>query len=224
MAAKTCEFEEKRLYIITETDVKKKSGLKAAFKTFKEQVESGRPGLAVIRTAPNIAKKNYELPKDISLVWITSNIVQAPKCFPPADVPKISHVIISFLEKNNNGIVFFEGLEYLISQNDYKSILNLVQLFNDKVMVSSNCILLYLDPKTLSRQEYNMFKRDMVALELRKGKLKPIKVKPACPHCDQEVPLGFKSCCSLVRALNETPFVVAKKISDLKVKSEKKKK
>jgi archaellum biogenesis ATPase FlaH len=69
-------------------------------------------------------------------------------------------VIVSFLNQTKNGVVLIEGLEYLVSQNNFRSILNLIQLINDKIMISDSRLIITLDPRTLDEKEVHLIKKE----------------------------------------------------------------
>ena len=76
-----------------------------------------------------------------------------------------SSTIMSFIVKAEDGVVLLDGIEYLISQNNFKSILNLIQLLNDKIMLSSSRIIISLDPMTLSDQELHYIESEALVFD-----------------------------------------------------------
>jgi len=77
------------------------------------------------------------------------------------DTTKFSSVVTSFLSKTEKGVVLVEGLEYLISQTDFDSVLKLIQFLNDKVMGTSNVIIITMDTNILDERQQRHLKKEM---------------------------------------------------------------
>ena len=116
-------------------------------------------GLCVTRTLPARIRKKYNLQKT-PIVWLTTNRIPEETCVTPSGIAELSSVIVSFVDQTKNGIVLIEGMEYLVSQNNFRSILNLVQLINDKIMISDSRMLITLDPKTLDEKEVHLIMKE----------------------------------------------------------------
>jgi len=58
---------------------------------------------------------------------------------------ELSHTIKEFIKKTGNGVVLLEGLEYLITQNDYRDVLKFVQSLSDSIAVSNSCLIVPVD-------------------------------------------------------------------------------
>ncbi|MEA3557732.1 MAG: DUF835 domain-containing protein [Candidatus Thermoplasmatota archaeon] len=131
------------------------------FEVFKEQVEMGTPCLAFTRKNPAEIRKGLKTGKP-KIVWLSVNRSSREFCIDAKDMTKITKEIYLFLRSVKNGMIFLEGLEYLISQTDYQTVLRLLQYLNDKIMVSDDCILISLDPRTFTFQEISLIERECI--------------------------------------------------------------
>jgi two-component system cell cycle response regulator len=131
-----------------------------AFKVFEDLVRHGHPGLCVTRALPDNIRKRYSLEKT-PIVWLTTNKIPDTHCISPSNIVDLSSAIIKFIERSDDGVVIMEGVEYLISQNSFRSILNLIQLLNDKVMLCNARIILPLDPEIVEAKDLHLLKKEV---------------------------------------------------------------
>jgi two-component system cell cycle response regulator len=147
-------LEPRRCYLIKEGDPH------MALTIFSKLVlNQGMMGLCVTRILPKRIREKYNLPKT-PIVWLTTNRIGEETCVTPSGIAELSSVIVSFVDQTKNGIIMLEGLEYLVSQNNFRSILNLIQLINDKIMISDSRMLLTFDPKTLEEKEVHLIQKE----------------------------------------------------------------
>lgn len=150
----TLKLDPRRCYLIKDNDPQ------VALNIFKKMViTQGMHGLLVTRTLPSRIRENLKLQKT-PIVWLTTNRISQETCVSPSGIAELSGVIVSFLNQTKNGVILIEGLEYLISQNNFRSILNLIQLVNDKIMMSDSRLVLTLDPRTLDEKEVHLIKKE----------------------------------------------------------------
>jgi hypothetical protein len=135
-----------------------------AFEIFTDLVTHGYQGLCVTRIRPEALRERYGLRKT-PILWLTQSADPSEKCIAPTDTPRLHLVVSDFLEKAENSVVILEGLEYIISHNNYPSALKLVQLLNDRVMIHRSRFLLPVDPQALGGKEMALLERDMKAVQ-----------------------------------------------------------
>jgi PAS domain S-box-containing protein len=160
---RTYALEAGYIYLIlsTETDT--------SFRIFQDLVKHGAPGLCLSRVLPDTIRKVYSLEKT-PILWLTTNKVPNQHCITPSNIVDLSSAVINFLEKSKDGVVLFDGLEYLISQNNFRSILNLIQLLNDKIMLNRGKIILPLDPDIIDPKELHQIMKEVRLFEDKKSK------------------------------------------------------
>lgn len=134
-----------------------------AYKYFTNLVHRNIPGLAITRIHPKEVRNTYDLEKT-PLVWLTQNKSNEEMVLLP-DTTKFSSVVTSFLSKTENGVVLIDGLEYLISQTDFEVVLKLIQFLNDKVMGTTNIIIITMDMEIAEERQQKYFKKEMTDLD-----------------------------------------------------------
>jgi hypothetical protein len=135
-----------------------------AFEIFTDLVTHGYQGLCVTRIRPEALRERYGLRKT-PILWLTQNADPSEKCLSPTDTPRLHLVVSDFLEKAESSVVLLEGLEYIITHNNFPSALKLVQLLNDRVMLHRSRLLLPVDPQALGEKEMARLGRDMKAIQ-----------------------------------------------------------
>jgi hypothetical protein len=151
---KKFNIEERTSYLIEEP--KPDLGLQM----FNQELQNGRKGLCICRTNPKRLREKIDL-KDTQCIWLTRNHLDSEYCIDPTNLSRLSIEIVNFIKESESGIIFLEGLEYLISQNSYQIILHFIQLINDKIMLSNCIVIIPLDPMVLSERELHLLERDM---------------------------------------------------------------
>lgn len=138
--------------------------LDKAFDVFKDLVTHGHHGLCVTRKKPNEVREKYGL-KKTPIVWLTQNDDPSEQCMMPTDIPRLHVLITQFLEKAENSVILLEGIEYIITNNNFSTALKLVQLVTDKVMLYESKFILPVDTQTLSDRENALLGRYMITIE-----------------------------------------------------------
>jgi hypothetical protein len=80
----------------------------------------------------------------------------------PHNIAALNQVITDFLGHRKTGIILLEGLEYLVTQNNYQSILRFMQYIYDKVAVSRSVMMLSLNPLAFDLRDIRMLKREAI--------------------------------------------------------------
>jgi len=98
---------------------------------------------------------------DAERIWITGENVENYSHIPPTSVVKISENIVKYAENKKLIIMGDNAGEYMISQNSYKSFLNMINHINDKIMNSNSTFLLEIDENVLDKKELAFLKRTL---------------------------------------------------------------
>ncbi|HXZ23333.1 MAG TPA: DUF835 domain-containing protein [Methanomassiliicoccales archaeon] len=132
----------------------------------KEQMKKGSKGLCILRTPPDIVKKKHSI--ECSMVWLTKTEVREDGQDPdkpsgfvsPTDLPKLTTIVKSFVTENKNGVVVLEGLEYLVNQNDFKSVLKFMSTVRDQIYLAKGVLFVPLDPTVFDEKDLKALERE----------------------------------------------------------------
>jgi hypothetical protein len=137
-----------------------------SFALFASLVSGGSRGLCISRTHPDILKQKYGF--DAEALWLTktetaesSGHVKGTEYVSPNNLARLASSIREFLGKGENGAVIVEGLEYLNTQNDFKSVLKFIQLINEQVVLDKGFLLIPVDEGTMDQKDFSLIEREM---------------------------------------------------------------
>ncbi len=131
-----------------------------SYRTFSEMVRCGKPGLCISRMNPDKIRSIYGIPRT-PIVWLTKNRIDGQQSIDSTELFRIHPTIADFVNKVDDGVVLMDGLEYLILDNDFMSVVKLMEQTNDTIMASSSRLILQLDPHVLEKKEFHLLKRWM---------------------------------------------------------------
>jgi hypothetical protein len=138
-----------------------------SFAMFSELLSVGGRGLCISRTHPDVLKQKYSF--DAHSLWLTKTESgqQGKKAtadleyVSPNNLAHLASAVRDFLSKNEKGAVIIEGLEYLNTQNDFKSVLKFIQLINEQVVLDKGYLLVPVDKATMDPREFSLIEREM---------------------------------------------------------------
>jgi len=127
-------------------------------------LSSGSKLLSISRMHPEQLKNRFGLAG--SMIWLTKSeyVSEAEpdvEFVSPNSLPVLAEAIQQFLEKNPGGVVFLEGLEYMVSQNDPKSVLRFIQLISEQVLLRKGYLVLSANPIALDQRDFSLIEREM---------------------------------------------------------------
>ena len=131
------------------------------FDVFIDALKKGISGLCFTRLFPPKIEDGFE-GEDFPLFWLSTvdggkgiNTIK-PDNFEGA----MSKIITSFL-KAKRGIIMLHGIEYLITNNDFKDVLNFIQKIRDINALNEGVILVSLYPEALNKKDLNNLKSEL---------------------------------------------------------------
>lgn len=80
----------------------------------------------------------------------------------PHNLPRLGYLITNFVEQRSLGVVLLEGLEYLSTQNNFKTVLRMVQFLYDKVAVSRSIMIISVNPLAFELKDLHLLKSETV--------------------------------------------------------------
>jgi two-component system cell cycle response regulator len=137
-----------------------------SFSMFTSLIGGGARGLCISRTHPDMLKQKYGF--EAEAIWLTkTETAQGPsgskgaEFVSPNNLAHLASAIREFLSKGENGAVVIEGLEYLTTQNDFKSVLRFVQLINEQVVLDKGYLIIPVDEGTMDPKDFSLVEREM---------------------------------------------------------------
>jgi len=120
-----------------------------SFKLLKRILKTGEEGLCVTRDYPEKVKKEYSL-EDIEVIWLSN--VDREDVIRPKSLEKLSLALENFLARTG-GVILLNGLEYVITNNDFRTVLNLIQSIKDQVAINESIMLIPINPSIMEKYQ-----------------------------------------------------------------------
>ena len=96
--------------------------------------------------------------------WLT-NLV-GDRRIPPGALSRLISIVKAQLDSRRRTVVFLEGVEYLILENDFGTVLKVLNQLCDLAISSSSMVFISVDPLALSQKDVAMIERTCGALVL----------------------------------------------------------
>ncbi len=173
---KAVEFDLDEFYEGS-TNLLKVKDLSKAYNVFKELVEKRNVGVCVTREYPDKVKKKYDLQKffgeestnkssgvsneeerDVSMIWLSN--VGEKDAVQPKDLEKLSFKLESFITRGV-GVILLNGFEFLVSNNNFKTVLHLIQSLKDQVAMGGSILLITVSPDSFDQSQLDQLEREV---------------------------------------------------------------
>lgn len=132
---------------------------KKSLEIFVDLVTHGMPGLAITRMHPQKLKSKYGLERT-PILWLTRSMEVRGR-INPSDLLELSQTIREFIRRTESSVILLDGIEYLITQNNFSEILKFIQGLNDMVSVSSTVVIIPMDESTVDIKQMHLLEREI---------------------------------------------------------------
>ncbi len=114
-------------------------------------------GLIVSRQYPKEVRATHFL-QTTPILWLST--VSGKDNMDPAKLNMLTDYIVSFLERSQNGVVLVDGLEYLVTSNDFQRVLKAVDRWTECAMTSNSRLIVSADPRAFEMREMALLERN----------------------------------------------------------------
>lgn len=159
--AKTADLTEGDSIMIREERPEK------AFSVFARLTGKGMKGLSVTRSDPARLKTRYGLGMEgVEYIWLTKIEREeiesgGMRVRVRNNLPSLAADIRDFLSEAAGGAVLIEGIEYLVTQNDFRSVLRFIQMVKEQVAYNRGFLILSVDPDAVDEKDYRLLEKEM---------------------------------------------------------------
>ncbi|MDI6917497.1 MAG: DUF835 domain-containing protein [Thermoplasmatales archaeon] len=115
--------------------------------------------LCITRGDPEKIRKMYG--ENFSIIWLTN--VKGKDTMDPTDLERLMQSIERFLGEGK--VLIIDGIEYLIVQNNYKTILKFIQSLNSMIVLKKSMLIVPVNPSALDTKELALLEREMNVLK-----------------------------------------------------------
>ncbi len=128
-----------------------------SYRLFLRTMSSGRKGFCVTRVYPEKIREQYAL-ADVPILWLSN--VGKEDTVRPKDLEKLSLSLEQFIA-HDGGVVLIDGIEYLITNNNFITVLRLVQALRDQVAINNAILVFSVNPATLDEHQLHLLEREV---------------------------------------------------------------
>jgi hypothetical protein len=129
-----------------------------AFQHFADLVNRGFEGLHITRQHPDhVEKTKFE--KDPKIIWLSTTLGR--DYVDPHNLGSLTTMIHEFVEKNDKTVVFVDGLEFLMINNDFSRIIKFIEYVNETVMQNQSVLFLAIDERVFEEKELAILERNL---------------------------------------------------------------
>lgn len=136
-----------------------------AFRIFNQLVAQGANGLIISRLPHDTVRS--KVGPDCAVYWLTKFEVQNEELKPfyiqPTDLGPLYTTFKKFLltHKNEQTVVMLDGIQYLISNNDFNGILKNIQKMKDDIYMFRSAFIITADPASINLSEIKQLENEM---------------------------------------------------------------
>ncbi len=152
----TYDLERSRTYAVLERDGTQ------SFEIFRDLVTHGAQGLCISRRSPKTIMQDFGLEKT-PILWL-SRVATEKNSVRPSPPEKVAMAIEHFISVGANAVVLLDGFEYLITHNDFSSVLALLHDLNEIVALHDAILLIPMDPTVFQEREFALVRREAFLL------------------------------------------------------------
>jgi PAS domain S-box-containing protein len=149
-------LDSSECYIITEKRPK------VSYEIFADLVTHSIPGFIITREHPEKIRRRHKLVRT-PMLWLSRSGVE--NTLSPDDLPRLVRMADDFTKKSEESVILLDGLEYLMSQTSFPTVLKHLHELRDITVLNNARLIIPLHRGTLSMKEYSILEKEFNILE-----------------------------------------------------------
>lgn len=134
---------------------------KKSFEIFVDLVTHGIPGFLVSRVYPEKIRRKYKLART-PMLWLSRS--EKENALNPNDLSKLNYIIEDFTRKSEESVILLDGLEYLVTQIGFETVIKYLEELKDIVMVNNSRLVISIHKDALSERECSILEKGFVII------------------------------------------------------------
>ncbi len=123
-------------------------------------------GIAVSRQHPDFIRQKYGL-ENTPIYWLATRTGQ--EVIAPTNLGILTHTLVGFIDENPCAVILLDGIEYLVSNNDFIKVLRVIDQVNDHIAQSKSIMIIPVDPRAFDQKELALLERNMERIGRQKA-------------------------------------------------------
>ncbi len=129
------------------------------FTAYAKLLSSGMDGVCITRTNPKVVRKKFGM-KDTPIKWLTDrNTATEPTI--SSELEFLFNELEMFITLHPEGVILLDGLEYLISNNDFRKIQRFVRELVDEISEHEALLIIPVSPYAVETKNLKVLEREM---------------------------------------------------------------
>ncbi|MCK5024530.1 MAG: DUF835 domain-containing protein [Thermoplasmata archaeon] len=154
---------------------------KRCYDMVQKEIGKNRPTLIIARTPTIDIREKYDIGKS-QVIWLTMSERFSDNLPPlaqgaadavndiagvndeyvkPGELPKLYSLALNFIDGNNDGVILFEGFEYLNTHNSFQSLMNFLQKLNENIVENNFNMILSANPAAFEPKQFSQFESEI---------------------------------------------------------------
>jgi tetratricopeptide (TPR) repeat protein len=159
-AVQEAAADDSEVYEWGATFISKEPKSQKSFNFYLDLINGGAKGLCISRMHPDKLATKYNL-KD-STIWLSK--LPCETCRNPSNLGKLAFTINQFLDRNPQSVIILDGLEYLISNNDFQMVLRFIDDIHESIVVHDSIFVIPVSTASYNERELTLLERNTSAL------------------------------------------------------------
>jgi hypothetical protein len=123
-------------------------------------------GLMATRVFPDRIREEHHL-QVTPIIWLTES--PGERRIPPTSIALLTDTLIRFMEGNPNSIILVDGVEYLLTFNDFYKVLRSLDSLNETTWITKSRLIISVDPRAFDDKQLAMLERDRIVIKGEAG-------------------------------------------------------
>jgi hypothetical protein len=123
-------------------------------------------GYIISRQHPAQIRDKFGL-ENTPITWLATQTGE--NVLDPTSLGMLAHCVMDFFSRTRNGVVLLDGVEYLITNNDFKRVARVLEQMNDSVMQHKGYLIIPIDPRAFDSKELAIIERDFEKVSPESG-------------------------------------------------------
>ena len=128
-----------------------------AHRLFQVARTMGKQGLVITRTFPQKVRERLG-ETETPILWLSN--VGKEDAVRPKDIEKLSLAVEQFFG-HQGGVILLDAVEYLVTNNNFITVLRLVQSIRDQVAINHGVLLISVNPSALDPHQLTLLQKEV---------------------------------------------------------------
>jgi hypothetical protein len=132
-----------------------------SFQIFESAINAGMTGLCITRQNPQEITERFKI-SGAQIYWLRK--LPARNYLDPGNLVSIANVMKDYIRSGEKCVILLEGIEYLISNNGFQHVLNMVEYITEYISNSASSLMISANPSAFVERELALLEKDLIPI------------------------------------------------------------